>query len=431
MSVLQEGYVVDVAYPTFVHRQAMPVWLSSLVQLQGTQAPDLSKPYRYLELGCAMGIHLHLTAAANPMGTFVGVDFNAQHLSVATEGLAHTNIKNLSFIHASFAELLKQDLEPFDFIVTHGVWSWISPENQDILTQVIHRFLKPNGILYCSYMSHPGATGLTAIQKLMFEMSRNLQGDSASKALQSLAFARKVGQSKVGLFAQMPSLNDSLMELAQEQPNYIAHDFLAEHWQPQHSADMIRRFGQYKMSYVASAGISENIDILHLPKEIQNLVNSLPLVTLQETVKDIARNTLQRQDLYVKDRQRLSPLQQQQVYAHIQFALMPNAPVGKSLKQDAKLGRIYDAIVIFEQILLELNEQPLTLKVLAQRIQHSLHATQLRDLVLMLVWAGYVHPINPKPAGHVTERMNTWMQLQQLPWRAQAVLGTAIDTSQY
>lgn len=87
MRHLQDGYVVDVPYPTFVHRQAMPVWLQSLVQFQGYQAPDIQKPYRYLELGCAMGIHLHLTASANPLGHFVGVDFNAQQLLVADEGL--------------------------------------------------------------------------------------------------------------------------------------------------------------------------------------------------------------------------------------------------------------------------------------------------------------------------------------------------------
>lgn len=48
---------------------------------------------------------------------------------------------------------------------------------------IINKLLKANGVLYCSYMSHPGATGLTSVQKLMTEMSRNLNGDSATKAV--------------------------------------------------------------------------------------------------------------------------------------------------------------------------------------------------------------------------------------------------------
>ena len=202
-SLLRDGYVVDVPYPTCVHRQAMPLWLITITTLQGVVSPDLAKPYRYLELGCAMGIHLHLTAAANPKGHFVGVDFNAQHLLVAKEGLETTGINNLEFIQASFTELVEKEIEPFDFIVTHGVWSWIAEEHQEAILKIVDRLLKPNGIFYCSYMSHPGATGLTSIQKLMYEMSRNLRGNSASKAMQGLNLARTVGQHKIGLFEKI------------------------------------------------------------------------------------------------------------------------------------------------------------------------------------------------------------------------------------
>ncbi len=77
----------------------------------------------------------------------------------------------------------------------------------------------------------------------MLEISRNLQGDSATKAVQSLNLVRQIGVAKSGLFEKIPGLNQELAELAQDKPNYIAHDFLSEHWQPQHSADMIQRFG--------------------------------------------------------------------------------------------------------------------------------------------------------------------------------------------
>ena len=160
-ALLQQGYVVDVPYPTFVHRQAMPLWLCTVAELQGYKAPNITQPYRYLELGCAMGIHLHLTAAANPEGHFVGVDFNAQQLLVAQEGLAHNTQQNIEFIQASFDQLLTQQLEPFDFIVTHGVWSWVSAEQQQAMFEIITKLLRPKGILYCSYMTHPGATGLS------------------------------------------------------------------------------------------------------------------------------------------------------------------------------------------------------------------------------------------------------------------------------
>ncbi len=426
-ALLQDGYVVDVPYPTFVHRQAMPVWLNMLCQLQGVQGADLQRPYRYLELGCAMGIHLHLTAAANPQGHFVGVDFNPQQLLVAEEGLAYSQIDNLQFIQAGFSDLLSYDLEPFDFIVTHGVWSWISPQQQDAMTQVIERLLKPNGILYCSYMSHPGATGLSSIQKLMFEMSRNLTGDSAQKAMQGLHLARRIGQHKVGLFEHIPQLNQQLAELAQDRPNYVAHDFLAEHWQPQHSADMLRRFGDLGLSYCGGAGLLENLPMLSLTPEIRKIVDSLPLVTLQETVKDIARHTLQRQDVYVREAKKLSPAQQQEWDQNCYFTLLPEAPVGKNLAQDTKLGHIHDAVTFFAAILNYLKSQACSVSELLQHFAGQINHAQLCDLLAVLVWAGYIHPQNPQPDAPFAALTNQWMQQQNLPWRCLPHCGTAIE----
>ncbi|ENW94577.1 class I SAM-dependent methyltransferase [Acinetobacter sp. NIPH 298] len=428
MSSSQDGYIVDVPYPTFVHRQTMPLWLNMIVQTKGFCAPELVKPYRYLELGCAMGIHLHLTAAANPLGHFVGVDFNQQHLIVAQEGLETTNIDNIEFIHANFESFLNYDIEPFDFIVTHGVWSWISSENQNIVAQIVDKFLKKNGVLYCSYMSHPGATSLISVQKLMLETSKNLQGDSGTKAVQSLNLVRKIGATKSGLFEKIPSLNQELFELAKDKPNYIAHDFLSEHWQPQHSADMIQRFGKLGLSYVGGAGIIENLDKLSLPPEAQKIIKTLPLITLQETVKDIARYTLQRQDIYVKGRVQLNKQQFENYYTTVKYGILPAAPVGEDLSLDPKVGRIKDAINLFEQILVLLDKQMLSTLELSNILKHNLSLKQLTEILLVLVWAGYIHPCQHSPTKLKFEKaMNQWMLDQQLGWSCLTKYGTAIQ----
>lgn len=425
MSSLLDGYVVDVPYPTFVHRQMMPLWLSTITQLNGFITPNMQKPFRYLELGCGMGIHLHLTAVANPQGKFVGVDFNGEHLEVAYEGLDTTKINNLEFIHSNFENLLEQNLEPFDFIVAHGVWSWITPKYQHAIVKIINKLLKPKGILYCSYMSHPGATHFSSIQKLMTEMARNLKGDSSTKAVQGLHLARKIASANQGLFEKIPSLEHDLAKLAQEKPAYIAHDFLSEHWQPQHSADMIGLFGKQKLSYIGGAGILENLDRITLSPEIQRLVSSLPLNTLQETVKDIARNTMQRQDIYSKDRIRLNGDEQLKIYKQIKFGLLPNVSVETNLKDDPKLSKILDALPYFEQILKIIKNNESNISELKNLLVPILNYEQVRDLVLVLMWAGYIHPIQEQNSDY-ENAMNKWMQGQGLDWKALAYYGTAV-----
>lgn len=426
-NLLNDGYVVDVPYPTFVHRQAMPVWLASLVQLKGSRAPDLSKQYRYLELGCAMGIHLHLTAAANPMGHFVGVDFNAQQLMVAHEGLIANKIDNLEYIHASFEEFLSQEIEPFDFIVTHGVWSWVSKENQKILQQIINKNLKPGGIVYCSYMSFPGAAELISVQKLMLEISKNLKGDSATKAVQSLSLARRIGKSKSGIFENIPSLNKTLENLSQDKPNYIAHDFLSEHWSPQHSADMIRDFGSLGMAYITGAGIAEHIDAVSLPIEVRKVMKELPLITLQETVRDMALNTLQRQDVYIRNREKLNEAEQQKVFDQLYVGLLPNAPVNQSLINDIKIGRLRDVLPLCERILKILHDKPHSISEISVKLAAPINVVQMRDIILVLIWAGYIHPVNSSVDAYFESGANIWMKSQQLNWRCMGQFGTAIE----
>lgn len=429
MMNLHDGYVVDVPYPTFVHRQAMPTWLNMVVQQQGIQAPDLKRPFRYLELGCAMGIHLHLTAAAHPQGHFVGVDFNAQQLLVAQEGIERTHISNIELIHASFSELLTQQLEPFDFIVTHGVWSWIAQEHQQAIVQLVSQLLKPNGIFYCSYMSHPGATHFTSVQKLMLEMSQHLTGDSASKATQTVHFARRLAQTQRGLFEKVPSLADDLTALAQDKPSYIAHDFLSQHWQPQHSADMIRLMAQQGLAFIAGAGIIENIDVLEFSPEVRRMLDQLPVLTLRETSKDILRNTLQRQDVYVKKAQKLNQAQRSAYYDQQLFCLTPQAPVGQSLAQDEKLGQLHDLVPLFEQVLSSLSQHAMSTQQLLKRSKLKISAQQFSEILMVMVWAGYIHPCAAHQHPQMAAKMNMWMHEQALPWRVIPECATAISLS--
>ncbi|MEK5794883.1 methyltransferase regulatory domain-containing protein, partial [Acinetobacter nosocomialis] len=80
---------------------------------------------------------------------------------------------------------------------------------------------------------------------------QHLTGDSASKATQTVHFARRLAQTQRGVFEKVPSLADDLTALAQDKPSYIAHDFLSQHWQPQHSADMIRLMAQQGLAFIA------------------------------------------------------------------------------------------------------------------------------------------------------------------------------------
>ena len=49
-------------------------------------------------------------------------------------------------------------LPDFDFMVSHGVLSWISPANRQHLVGAVTRRLKPGGLAYLSYNVTTGWT---------------------------------------------------------------------------------------------------------------------------------------------------------------------------------------------------------------------------------------------------------------------------------
>ena len=113
----------EVRYPTFSHAQlhpdrlAVPAWLMGL-------SPAPAESCRYLELGCADGGTISALAMALPDSEFVGVDLASTAVLRGRNTAAAVGIGNLTLVEADLADL-PDDLGDFDYVVSHGVFSWV------------------------------------------------------------------------------------------------------------------------------------------------------------------------------------------------------------------------------------------------------------------------------------------------------------------
>jgi cyclopropane fatty-acyl-phospholipid synthase-like methyltransferase len=92
-------------------------------------------------------------AATCPQAEVWGFDFNPAHIELAHQCAAEVGLTNITFVEASFADLAQQpplDLPAFDFIVSHGVLSWVSAANRQHLVDMIGQRLCPGGLAYVS-----------------------------------------------------------------------------------------------------------------------------------------------------------------------------------------------------------------------------------------------------------------------------------------
>jgi len=421
-----DGYVIDVAYPPHFHKEIQPVWLAGLVRFLGTVAPDIAKPYSYCELGCGMGINLLVAAATNPQGRFVGVDFNDKALAVARAAAQSIGLNNVHFVHADFAQFAQSNNLFFDFIACHGVWSWIAPNQQHAILQLVTKSLKPRGLLYLHYMCHPGATPMVPVQALLNDLAKQLPGTSKQKLDAALAFAFQLDAA--GAFVDQPQLSEKIRALKHKDLGYLAHDFLTDHWSPQHSVDVHHLLAQARVTYLGSANALENLDNLSVPGGIQPLLSSLSSPALRERVKDISRNQHQRCDLFQRAPVVLKPADVLQQVDALRFQALPNAPTSGSVIFRTPIGAIQGPAEVFSPLLERLAKGPATFAELRQLPAFSAALGRLSQSLQMLMWGGHAHPqrVDGLETPDQVNGLKIWLERNQLKLELAADCGTAV-----
>ncbi len=170
MAGWDDGYVTDVVYTTNFYREITPAWLATAALLLGQRPPDLTRPFRYADLGCGHGFTALVVAATCPEAEVWAFDFNPAHIEWARLLASQAGLANVRFVEASFADLAalpESALPAFDFMVSHGVLSWISPENRKLLLEVYRQRLRAGGLAYVSYNVTTGWAGMVPLRRLM------------------------------------------------------------------------------------------------------------------------------------------------------------------------------------------------------------------------------------------------------------------------
>lgn len=186
-------YVTDVAYsPTFTPFVA-PAWLDLTALVSAVAPPERHAGFAWCELGCGRGVTATILAATHLRGTFHGVDMMPGHIADARRLAERAGIANLTLHACDFAAAAAFDLPRFDYIVAHGVYSWIDPQGRESLRHFVDRHLAPGGLVYISYNAMPGWAADLPFQYLVRALAQTEAGDSIAKFTAAEAALRRLG----------------------------------------------------------------------------------------------------------------------------------------------------------------------------------------------------------------------------------------------
>ncbi|WP_417276611.1 methyltransferase regulatory domain-containing protein [Castellaniella sp.] len=200
-----------------------PGHLRAAAHLYGLNSVPLAQA-RVLELGCAGGGNLLPFALAYPQAQVLGVDLSAVQVAQGQQVIDALGVKNLRLQAMSLTDITP-DFGQFDYIIAHGVFSWVPPEVREAMMRIVRDNLSPLGLGYISYNTYPGWKAGDIVRDAMLLHSHSAQTDE-----DKLASAKAMLRLLSGGIAQTnplaPSLRAAVAQLEKHSDYYIAHEYL-------------------------------------------------------------------------------------------------------------------------------------------------------------------------------------------------------------
>lgn len=243
-----------IPYPTSPFRQTRPERLAAIAKLFGLDAPPAEK-CRVLELGCSMGGNLIVMAHDHPQSRFLGIDASSRQIADGWKTIDALGLKNIQLKHLDILDV-GEDIGEFDYIVSHGVFSWVPPAVQNRMLEICQRSLAANGVAYISYNTYPGWHIRGVVRDMMFY--RGMQfADPKTSLAQAKSLVEFVAQSSKGADTPYQRLLQSeLKHIGQMEDYYLQHEHLEEHNQPLYFHEFARRLAVNGLQYLGDADFS-------------------------------------------------------------------------------------------------------------------------------------------------------------------------------
>ena len=387
------GYASDVEYVAGYYQEQSPSYLNFVCVLNGYQPVNLEQSFTYFELGFGRGLTVNVLAAANPQGQFYAADFNPAHVAGARELADQAGLNNLTLYEKSFAELAEDsqlDLPQFDFITLHGIYTWVTAENQQHIVNFITKYLKPGGIVYLSYNAMPGWAAVLPLQRFLVEYADAFPNRSNLQVEGAAAMIVKMEEAAARYLLNHPSLKVRLEAIKSGNRNYLVHEYMHKHWAPRYHADIARDLAAAKMDFVGSADLPFAYENLYLSEEKRALVDTMTEPAMRETMKDYFLNTSFRKDVFVRGARKLGSRKQTEALKQLGAVLIkPRSEVDLVFK--LTIGEVNGKADLFNPVLDALERGPCAIDelMLIPELQGQVIAS-LAQVIALLAASGAV-----------------------------------------
>ena len=260
-----------VPYSSYVYAQTHPDRLATIATLLG-MTPTPVETCRVLELGCGAGGNIIPLSFDLAKSSFVGIDLAATAISEGQEIIRRLDLKNVSLLQADL--LTVKDLGEFDYIIAHGLYSWVPEIVRNRILSICSAHLAPNGIAYISYNTYPGCRFREIARDIMRFHTKD-SNDPVEKVRQSRAVIKWLAESQLEKNSYNTILREMTDKLMRRDDGSIYHDDLADTNVPFYFHEFVTQAHAHGLQFLSEADFFEGSGDLGLSKEAKAQLDEL------------------------------------------------------------------------------------------------------------------------------------------------------------
>lgn len=255
---VQQTIYSELGYKSMPFPYTTPATLEAYAALVGISAPN-PKTARVLELGATYGGNIISQALFNPDATFVGIELSQEQVEKGNEVIANAGLTNVSLVQSDIASI-GSEIGTFDYIIAHGVYSWVDDGVKDALLRLIDEHLAEDGIAYISYNTYPGWHTMDEVRQLMMFSNRDkAQFNHKEKVLHGKTIGSIVG-SQILKYDNLKERNSkflgALRSVMQKDEYYVGHDHLEPNNDPVYFYQFNDHLGAHNLAYLCDADLT-------------------------------------------------------------------------------------------------------------------------------------------------------------------------------
>ena len=300
---VQQTIYSELGYKSMPFPYTIPATLEAYAALVGISAPN-PKTARVLELGATYGGNIISQALFNPDATFVGIELSQEQVEKGNEVIANAGLTNVSLIQSDIASI-GSEIGTFDYIIAHGVYSWVDDGVKDALLRLIDEHLAEDGIAYISYNTYPGWHTMEEVRQLMMFSNRDkAQFNHKEKVLHGKTIGSIVG-SQILKYDNLKERNSkflgALRSVMQKDEYYVGHDHLEPNNDPVYFYQFNDHLGAHNLAYLCDADLTLSM-VRSFDADIADTLDKLALNdhVAQEQYLDFMLDTTFRKSIICK-----------------------------------------------------------------------------------------------------------------------------------